>query len=302
MNYKSYQHIEKLGTIETDGILNGEVHLSYKIDGSNGCIFLKDDDTLGFGSRNRELSLLNDNMGFMANFVLNTELYSKFLNILKEHKNYIIYGEWLVLVTIKRYKEDAWRKFYVFDILDTENGRYLPFDEYKKILDKYSLLYIPEIAVLNNPSVEDIKEYLDKTGDFLITDGLGEGIVIKNYDYKNKYGRMTWAKILTEDFREVKKETRNNNHIAKEEGNIEHDIINLFLTPEHVLKEKHKLEEKYGGWSTKNIFELLNRVFDEFLNDDLQLIIKKYKNPVIDFKKMKRCSDEFVKEVINISR
>ena len=42
MIYKSYQHIEKLGTSETEGILKGEVHLSYKIDGSNGCIYLKD--------------------------------------------------------------------------------------------------------------------------------------------------------------------------------------------------------------------------------------------------------------------
>lgn len=42
MFYKSYQHIKKLGTSETEGILKGKVHLSYKIDGSNGCIYLKD--------------------------------------------------------------------------------------------------------------------------------------------------------------------------------------------------------------------------------------------------------------------
>ena len=57
MIYKSYQHIEKLGTSETEGILKGEVHLSYKIDGSNGCIYLKDNGELGFGSRKRELSI-----------------------------------------------------------------------------------------------------------------------------------------------------------------------------------------------------------------------------------------------------
>ena len=41
MYYKSYQHIEKIGTAETEGILNGEVHLFYKIDGSkinNRCL------------------------------------------------------------------------------------------------------------------------------------------------------------------------------------------------------------------------------------------------------------------------
>ena len=300
MIYKSYQHIEKLGTIETEGILVGEVHLSYKIDGSNGCIFLKEDNVLGFGSRKRELNLIEDNMGFMGSFFNDKTLYSKVLNILQANPNYIIYGEWLVPVTIKRYNPDAWRKFYIFDVLDTETGRYLTFNEYKKILDEYNLLYIPEIAVLNNPTEEEIKSYLDKTNEFLITTGLGEGIVIKNYDYKNRYGRRTWAKILTEDFRKNKKENRIKNHEAKEESDVELLIINAFLTSEHVLKEKRKIEENYGGWSSKFIMELLNRVFDEFLNDNLHIIIKKLRYPTINFKKLKDYSNNFVKEIIGI--
>ena len=300
MNYKSYQHIEKLGTSETDGILKGEVHLSYKIDGSNGCIFLKDDKTLGFGSRKRILSLENDNLGFMASFVTNEALYNKFLKVLLEHPSYIIYGEWLVPVTIKRYDSCAWRNFYIFDVLDMDSNKYLSFKTYKKIFDDLDILYIPEIAVLNDPSEDDIKAYLDKTGNFLITSGLGEGIVIKNYDYKNKFGRRTWAKILTEDFKKNKKEFRDKKHIAKVVGDIEFQIINTFLTSDHVSKEKHKIEESYGGWSSKNIQELLNRVFDEFLRDNLQIILKKYKNPTIDFKKLKQCSNDFVKEIIGL--
>jgi hypothetical protein len=65
MEYKKYQHIEKLGTHEVEGILNGEVHLTYKIDGTNSCVYLKNDE-LAFGSRNRELSLDQDNQGFVA--------------------------------------------------------------------------------------------------------------------------------------------------------------------------------------------------------------------------------------------
>ena len=300
MFYKSYQHIEKLGTSETEGILKGEVHLSYKIDGSNGCIYLKDNGELGFGSRKRELSITEDNMGFMASFVTDKSLYSKFEEILKKNPNFIIYGEWLVPVTIKRYGKDAWRKFYVFDVFNNEDGTYLPFNTYKEMLDEYGLLYIPEIAVLNDPSEDDIKEYLDKTGEFLITEGLGEGIVIKNYDYKNKYGRRTWAKILTEDFKKNKKELRKRNHIAKNEGDIELLIVNYYLTSEHVLKEKHKIEEKYGGWLSKNIFELLNRVYDEFLKDNFELILKKYKDPTINFKLLRQYSNDFVKETIGL--
>lgn len=300
MNYKSYQHIEKIGTIETEGILNGTVHLSYKIDGSNGCVFLNDNNTLSFGSRKRQLSLENDNMGFMASFVTNKDLYNKLLNILLKHPNYIIYGEWLVPVTIKRYNNDAWRKFYIFDVLDMGSGLYLPFDDYKELLDENGLLYIPEIAVLTNPTEDDIKCYLEKTGDFLIESGLGEGIVIKNYNYRNKYGRITWAKILTEDFKNNKKESRMKSHNAKLDGDLEQLIINATLTSEHILKEKHKIEEAYGGWSSKNISELLNRTFDEYLRDNLQIIIKKYKYPTINFMKLKQYSNDFVKEILNI--
>ena len=65
MEFKKYQHIMKLGTDEVDGILNGTVYLFYKIDGTNSQVFLKDDNTLGFGSRNREINLTNDNADFV---------------------------------------------------------------------------------------------------------------------------------------------------------------------------------------------------------------------------------------------
>lgn len=39
MEFKKYQHVEKLSTSEVEGILNGTVYLFYKIDGTNGCIF-----------------------------------------------------------------------------------------------------------------------------------------------------------------------------------------------------------------------------------------------------------------------
>lgn len=129
---------------------------------------------------------------------------------------------------------------------------------------------------------------------------MGEGIVIKNYDYINKYGRRIWAKILTEDFKKNKKEHREKNHIAKMEGNIELTIINAFLTSEHILKEKHKIEEKYGGWSSKNIFELLNRVYAEFLKDNFEIFLKKYKDPTINFKKLRQYSNDLVKEIVGV--
>lgn len=241
MEYQKYQHIERLGTSEVEGILEGKVYLFYKIDGTNSCIFLKKENTLGFGSRKREISLENDNGGFVYAIESDKELYNAILNYLSKYPNYIIYGEWLIPHTIKRYKADAWRKIYVFDVYDIENRRYLPYEEYNNELEKLKINCIPPIDILYKPNVNNIKDLLQKTGEYLINEGLGEGIVIKNYDFKNVYGRTIWAKLLTEDFNQKKKELKTTNFENKEV--IEYKIIKKFVTPEFIQKEFEKFKE-----------------------------------------------------------
>lgn len=57
MQYKPYQHIERLGTQETEGILDGTCHIFPKIDGTNATVYLGDDGNLHGGSRKRELTI-----------------------------------------------------------------------------------------------------------------------------------------------------------------------------------------------------------------------------------------------------
>ncbi len=306
MNYTAYMHIEKIGSSEVEGILQGTCYLFYKIDGTNSCVWLKDDGTLGFGSRKRELSLANgkdgDNQGFMKAMMENELLKADLLKYLKVHPAHIIYGEWLVPVNIKNYKDDAWKHFYVFDILDTETGCYINYEIYSKWFDEQypNINYIPLLAKLENPTEEDIKSLLPRTGEFLISSGLGEGIVIKNYTYTNRYGRRTWAKMLTEDFLSKKKDSRGAKREAKEDGtSIERDIIKL-MTVDHVIKEKQKVVENRQSetWEMRFMPELLNRAFTEFWRDNWEIILKKFHNPTINFQVLKKYSDEFVKSII----
>jgi hypothetical protein len=292
MKYHKYQHIEKIGTDDTEGILNGTVYVTCKIDGANGAAYL-DGGAVHCGTRAIETQEDHDDSGF-AKFVLHDPHIEK---ALKEHPDWIIYGEWLTPHTLKRYAADAWRKFYVFDILKVNgpevivdengvvlNGEYIPIDEYVPMLEGYGINFIPLLAKLENPTMDDLKALLQKSGSFLITEGLGEGIVIKNYGYRNKFGHQTWAKMLTEDFSLHKKELRKENSDLKAEHPVEHRIVDLFLTPEAISKEFLKFKETKGGWDITMTGEFLGRFWNEWLDDNIKLILKKLKTPTIDFK------------------
>lgn len=305
MDFKKYQHIEKLGSSEVDGILNGTVYVYYKIDGTNGCIWLNKDGMLSFGSRNRELFWNADNADFLKSIVNDERTHDALLHYLHHHPTHIIYGEWLVPHTLKTYNENAWKKFYIFDIYDTETGKYVPYESYAELFDERypNLYYIPLLAKLENPTEEDLKKLLDSTGNWLVKEnsGLGEGIVIKNYDFVNRYGRINWAKMLCEDFRTTKNKVRSENRENKEENPIEYEIIKL-MTVEHVIKEKNKVLEKYNTefFESKFIFEIINRAFNEFWRDNWEIILKKFKHPTINFKVLKQLSDKFVKETLGV--
>lgn len=54
MDFKKYQHVGRLGTTSTEGILNGYVYVQPKIDGCNTTIYLDDNDCIHIAGRNKE--------------------------------------------------------------------------------------------------------------------------------------------------------------------------------------------------------------------------------------------------------
>lgn len=204
--FTKYQHVERVTHQECEGLLEGVCYVFPKIDGTNASIWLTEDNYIGAGSRNRELTVHSDNAGF-ANWVASN--LSKWKNLFKTFPEFILYGEWLVPHSLKTYRDDAWRDFYVFDVLDTQTGLLLPYEAYKAICEAFGINYIPPIAIIKNPNGEDLLKLVERSGEFLVKDGAGngEGIVVKNYDYVNKYGRQTWGKMVTNEFKEVHTKT-----------------------------------------------------------------------------------------------
>ena len=59
MEFKKYQHLERFGTTEVNGIEDGMCYIFPKIDGTNSSVWFN--DGLQAGSRKRHLTLESDN-------------------------------------------------------------------------------------------------------------------------------------------------------------------------------------------------------------------------------------------------
>ena len=286
MEFLRYMSLKRFGTSDVVGIERGKCYVFPKIDGTNASVWIDESGEIQAGSRNRHLDETSngDNAGFCkwARSQINIKSF------LEENPNLRLYGEWLVPHTIKNYRQDAWKRFYVFDVFDSNTEKFIPYENYISLLSTYEIDYVPAMCTIENPTLDKLLELLPKNT-FLLKDGedVGEGIVIKNYEFVNRYGRTTWAKIVTNEFREK--------HYAKQEPmnivcevSIEEQIIENFLTENFIEKEFSKLLLELNNegkeWTSKKIPELLGRLFYEFINEETYNFIKKHKNPIINFK------------------
>lgn len=315
MSFIKYMHIERLGTEATEGILDGQVWIYPKIDGTNASIWFQDDGDAGWriasGSRNRELSIESDNAGFASWVFTRPNLIDFFDN----HPSFYLYGEWLVPHSLKTYREGAWRDFYVFDVYDATQEQYLSYEAYKPLLEEFGINYIPPIAIIKNPDPDSIMKCLDKNG-YLIEDGkgVGEGITIKNYGWANKFGQQIWAKVITNEFKEIHHKKMG----APEINNTSLDedkIVEKYVTSDFIQKEKAKIVNSQKGyeietagqpvwvephWKSSMIPELLGRVYYELLREEAYNFVKEFKDPKINFKYLKQCVIRRVKSELGL--
>lgn len=294
--YVKYQHVERLGTVETDGILLGDVFVFPKIDGTNGHVWFEG-GTLHCGSRNRELSLESDNAGFMAWAVKHEGL----AKLCADNPGLHVFGEWLVPHSLKTYREDAWRRFYVFDAaMRREEGEpvvHRHYEELRILCKTYGLDFIPPLRIIHNPTLEDLYRTLDENR-FLVRDGegVGEGVVLKNYAFRNKFGRQTWAKIVTSEFKE--KHTKEMGAPeCKGTKMVEEEIAREYVTAAEVEKTFAKICVENDGWQSKFIPRLLSTVFHDLVSENAWDFVKKNKFPTVNFKTLNQFCVLRIKEI-----
>lgn len=250
------------------------IQITEKWDGSNASIRydIETGKLIAF-SRRLELTFNNTLNGFW-NYVqsLNAEEY-------KDTPNYVIFGEWGVKNAI-RYNQDAYGKWYVYDIYDVEKEEYLPQTEVKKFVEEHGLTYIHVLYEGEFISWEHCQTFCNSPayGD------KQEGIVIKNQTkLNNPYSRTPFVlKIVNDCFSEVKKD----NHRQKIEDpqkikEREHaqSIIDMVVTKRRVEKEIYKMRdegivpEKIEPSDMKIVAQNLpKRIYEDCLKEERELV------------------------------
>ena len=284
-----YQRVERWDTDEVLYLKDcKELIVQPKLDGTNGVVtYVKEYDELVVGSRNRVLSVNNDNQGFAQYIEENREKYLKYF---RKHPDEILYGEFLINHVFK-VKPEYHNTFYVFDRYDTKINKYIPIDE--SALAECGIRFVPSKVISNENVEETVKSLNSDFGKFLLEDSFeyGEGYVIKNYDAVNKYGRQTWAKILNEK-------------PSIQGKDLFSGIRNKFFTDAWIDKETIKYVEKFPREFTETIepTELFiydkycNMLISEFIKEEVANIVFKFKYPKISFQELKVFLSKILKE------
>jgi hypothetical protein len=204
-NFNKYHHLERMYKDETKGINSGTIFIQPKLDGTCSSVWM-DKDGIKTGSRNRELTLDNDNQGFCRFIEENKSLYEPLFTLLP---NAILFGEFLVPHTIKAYVKDAWKKFYVFDVA-LQRGEELSFltpEQYEPVLNSLGITYVPTVAKLENyeGSYEEFRDKVNYLIDPSIKGASPEGLVIKNYNLSINMAATALQKLFSSNFTKKRK-------------------------------------------------------------------------------------------------
>lgn len=292
--YQSYTHVVRLGKPEVDGYLKGKVYVTPKFDGTNAVMWAENGEVF-CGSRHRKITPQKDNGGFAEWFLnSNDELALVIHDFLREHEDCVVYGEWLglhkFLGSIKSYKENG---LFVFDV--AQDGVYLSPEHpiSKQLQDILGNHFLKAFACLENPSEEELMTFVENNHENLDSNEVGEGVVLKNYEYRDMYGEQKIAKIVRKEYAE------NKGHKPKTpRENLEPEIVAAYVTSADIDKAKAKVCVYFDldefTQNKKCIGMLMNMVFTDLISEELLEIVKKYHKPTINFSILQK---EVVKKV-----
>jgi len=297
-----YQHVERLGNSEVQGILQGRVLIQEKLDGANLTIAW-DQETNDFIICSRQNPVYhsgechNKSFNRVVEYIKNEP---QFKALFEEHPYVMLRCEYLTKHKVP-IKEEFNGKAVIYDVEQVFCGQdedineapryaYVPYDNYAPMREKYSNLLWLTAAVAENPTIEELQDWSKGDSEFF---EYREGIVIKNYSFTNKYGRTKWGKVISPVF-DAKKALKARPKL--EPGELEQAFVDKFVTPGYVEKEIHKIRDEKGEVSTKDMGQIIGKVPYELFQDEMWRFLGKSNAGVFNFRVWRAATIEKVRE------
>lgn len=308
MAFVKYQHVERIDSVDVQGLLDGKCSIFPKMDGSNMGVY-SEDGKMRMMSRNVDIT---DSEEPFAVFARSNDSIVRFV---RDFPGIRMYGEWMVPHTVKSYIPEVWGRWFVFDLavddhdavysytdkdgsertLDCRNRGYIPYEEYVPVLEAYGIEYVERLCVEDRPTQERLQEIADREDSWMMAVGCGEGIVVKRYGYRNPYGFSVWAKVINSEYSKFKTEFRRlKREAADAGGTIEYKIAITYVTPDMVNKEYDRIRVDQGDVNPRM---LLGTVFHCLIKEHTWDAIKKFKIDRLDIKNLRRECEMRVKMV-----
>ncbi|WP_339193830.1 RNA ligase family protein [Paenibacillus sp. FSL P4-0176] len=285
---KKYMDVIRLGHKSTVEVLNdGDyILIQEKLDGANAS-FKREGNLVVAFSRNTKLSSENNLRGFYE--------WTQTLDANKLLEGVIYFGEWLVKHKID-YGTNA-NQFYLFDVYDEFTQEYTYFSFVRDEGKRLDLNIVPVFYEGKYDSFQHLESFIGKTE---LGVGGGEGIVVKNVNYQDKYGKQLFVKLVSDSFREVQKQK------APKDPNLksaEQSAVESVLTKARVEKliykliDENLLDEHFGIEDMGTILKQLGgRVYEDIAKEEYD-VIKNYEEKDIR-KAIGRTLPQSVKQII----
>lgn len=213
-----YQKVFSLGTDFIGSILDDEVVVQEKVDGSLFG-FAKIDGELFCRSKGQQV-ILGDN---------GSEMFqdgAQYINSIAETipDGIAFYCEYLKKPkhNVLHYERTPTNMLCLFDAFNLTTKKYYSYDELKDFADKMGIDVVPVLYKGFIKSQEEIKAFLQQ--DSYLGNNKVEGIVVKNYTRNFLLGGQViyamFGKFVSEEFKEVHRKTWKSNHDSKSKWQI----------------------------------------------------------------------------------
>jgi len=247
---EKYQHVERFGSSNVEGLLDKNCVVQEKLDGAN--LTVANEAGLIVATRN---SCIHHDGAPLTGFRGAVEYvlaHEGILDFITDHPELVLRGEWLIKNRID-YGPLNMFKYYVFDV-QLRDGNYIPWEDYSSLLAEYDILMVPHLGFAD--SMDEVIAFAG--GESAIGGDRKEGVVVKRYDFANKYGQIVWGKFVNEEYHQTPR--------IRTECNHEAAFADYAVSVALVNKVMDKLE---GDISIRRLGEIIGRSWDDVVHEEL---------------------------------